>query len=115
MSNESAFDMLFDRIPVEVQGTFTEQQRAALYSAVKPTTWKRHPINIRISFPFGGSSYFITVVGGSEKRSRERLHREYKMFPFRTVGNIMFLMGVGGAFYLAALTAMVIFSGLIEF
>lgn len=115
MSNEGAFEMLFDRIPAEVAGTFTDQQRAALYSAVKPTTWKRHPINIRLSFPFVGGRYFITVVGGPEKRSHERLSREYRMFPFRTVGNIMFLMGVGGAFYLAALAAMVIFSGLIEF
>ncbi|HSV27922.1 MAG TPA: hypothetical protein VLL76_00145 [Candidatus Omnitrophota bacterium] len=115
MANDGAFEMLFDRIPAEVAGTFTDQQRAALYSAVKPTTWKRHPINIRLSFPFVGGRYFITVVGGQEKRSTERLAREHRMFPFRTIGNVMFLMGVGGAFYLAALFGMVIFSGLIEF
>lgn len=114
-SNEGAFEMLFDRIPAEVAGTFSEQQRAALYTAVKPTTWKRHPINIRLSFPFIGGRYFITVVGGPEKRSFERLDREHRMFPFRTVGNIMFLLGVGGAFTLAAVAALVVFSGLIEF
>ncbi|MGE5548156.1 MAG: hypothetical protein ACM33T_14715 [Solirubrobacterales bacterium] len=112
---EGAFEMLFDRIPAEVAASFTEAQRAALWSAVKPTTWKRHPINIRLSFPFLGGRYFITVVGGYEKRSRERLAREHRVFPLRTVGNIMFLLGVGAAFYLAAGFAMVLLSGLIEF
>lgn len=115
MSNDGAFEMLFDRIPAEVAATFTERQRAALYSAVKPTTWRRHPINIRLSFPFLGGEYFITVVGGPEKRDKDRLAREHRVFPFRTVGNIMFLLGVGGAFYLAAVLGIVIFSGLIEF
>lgn len=112
---DGAFEMLFDRIPVEVAQTFTQAQRAALYSAVKPTTWKRHPINIRLSFPFLGGRYFITVVGGPEKRGADRLAREHRMFPFRTVGNIMFLLGIGGAFTFAAMATMVVFSGLIEF
>lgn len=107
--------MLFDRIPEDVADTFTEAQRAALYGAVKPSTWKRHPINIRMSMPFIGGRYFITLVGGPEKRSRERVSREGRMFPLVTAGNLMFLLGVGGAFYLAAVFGMLIFSGLIEF
>lgn len=114
-TSDGSFEMLFDRIPAEVAGTFSETQRAALYSAVKPTTWKRHPINIRLSFPFVGGRYFITVVGGPEKRSNERLHREHRMFPFRTLGNIMFLLGIGGAFTFAAMFTMMVFSGLVEF
>ncbi|MEW5727247.1 MAG: hypothetical protein AB1918_05410 [Pseudomonadota bacterium] len=115
MATTESFEMLLDRIPVEVAGTFTEAQRAALYSAVKPTTWKRHPINIRLSFPFVGGRYFITVVGGPEKRGSERLAREHRMFPFRTVGNIMFLLGIGGAFSFATMAMMVVFSGIVEF
>lgn len=114
-TSDGAFEMLFDRIPAEVAGSFTDAQRAALYSAVKPTTWRRHPINIRLSFPFFGGRYFITVVGGPEKRGAERLHRERRMFPFRTMGNILFLLGVGGAFYLALAFGMVLMSGVVEF
>lgn len=110
-----AFEMLFDRIPEDVAATFSDAQRAALYSAVKPSTWKRHPINIRMSVPFIGGRFFITVVGGPEKRARDRLAREGRMFPLVTVGNLMFLLGVGGAFYLAAVLGMLVFSGLIEF
>lgn len=114
-TSDGSFEMLFDRIPVDVAGTFTEAQRAALYSAVKPASWKRHPINIRLSFPFVGGRYFITVVGGAEKRGTDRLAREHRMFPFRTVGNVMFLLGIGGSFTVAAMALMVVVSGLVEF
>ena len=114
-TTDGSFEMLLDRIPAEVAGTFTDAQWAALYSAVKPATWKRHPINIRMSFPFVGGRYFITVVGGPEKRGAERLAREHRMFPLRTLGNIMFLLGVGGAFSFATLAMMVLFSGIVEF
>lgn len=115
MSTTDSFEALFDRIPEDVAVTFSEAQRAALYSAVKPTSWKRHPINIRLSFPFVSGRYFITVVGGPEKRGPTRLAREMRMFPFRTMGNILFLLGLGGTFYVAAAFGMVIFSGLVEF
>ena len=38
MSTEGALEMLLDRIPPEVAETFTPAQRAALWSAVKPTS-----------------------------------------------------------------------------
>lgn len=115
MSTEGALELLLDRIPPEVADTFTEAQRAALWTAIKPATWRRHPINIRLSFPFVGHRYFVTVVGGVEKRSAERRHRERRAFPLRTAGNVLFLLGVGGAFYLAAVLGIVLFSNLIEF
>lgn len=107
--------MLLDRIPPEVVETFSPAQRAALWSAVKPVSWRRHPVNIRLSFPIIGGRFFITVVGGPEKRAGERLSRERRMFPLRTAGNILFLLGIGGAFYLTAVLGIVLFSNLIEF
>lgn len=114
-TNEGGLEMLLDRLPPEVVSTFSEQQRAALWSAVKPASWRRHPINIRISFPLFDGRYFITVVGGMEKRSGERLAREKRMFPLRTAGNVLFLLGVGCAFYAAAVLGIFVFSNLIEF
>lgn len=115
MAGDGGLEMLLDRIPPEVAETFTEEQRAALWTAVKPVSWRRHPVNIRLSFPIVGGRFFITVVGGPEKRSSERLHRERRMFPLRTSGNILFLLGVGGAFYATAVLGIVLFSKLIEF
>lgn len=115
MASDGALEMLLDRIPPEVAETFTPAQRAALWSAVKPVTWRRHPVNIRLSFPIVGGRFFITVVGGPEKRAVERRQRERHMFPLRTLGNILFLLGVGGAFYLTAVLGIVLFSKLIEF
>lgn len=115
MANDGGLEVLFDRIPADVADSFTPQQRAALWSAVKPVSWRRHPINIRLSFPVPGGRYFVTVVGGPERRSSERRDRERRMFPLRTTGNILFLLGLGGAFYLAAVLGIVLLSHLIEF
>lgn len=115
MASDGALEMLLDRIPPEVAETFTPAQRAALWSAVKPVSWRRHPVNIRLSFPIIGGRFFVTVVGGPEKRAGERRSRERRMFPLRTMGNILFLLGVGGAFYLTAVLGLVLFSNLIEF
>lgn len=115
MSNEGGLEMLLDRLPPDVVGSFTEDQRAALWSAVKPATWRRHPVNIRLSFPLPSGRYFVTVVCGHERRSPERLSRERRVFPLRTFGNLLFLLGVGGAFYIAAVLGLFVFSNLIEF
>jgi hypothetical protein len=115
MANDSTLETLMDRIPPDVVESFTAEQRAALWNAVKPVSWRRHPVNIRLSFPIIGGRYFVTVVGGPERRSGERRLRERTMFPLRTTGNILFLLGVGGAFYLAAVLGLVLFSNLIEF
>lgn len=113
--SEGALEMLLDRLPPEVVGSFSEEQRAALWSAAKPVSWRRHPINIRMTIPFVGGRYFITVVGGAEKRTDDRLKRERRSFPLRTAGNILFMLGVGGAFYLTAVLGLVAFSSVIDF
>jgi hypothetical protein len=115
MSGDASLEMLFDRIPPEVVESFSPAQRAALWSAVKPVSWRRHPVNIRLSFPIVGGRFFVTVVGGPEKRSLERRARERHMFPLRSLGNILFLLGLGGTFYAVAVLGLVLFSNLIEF
>lgn len=115
MADDGGLEMLLDRVPPDVVRSFTEEQRAALYQAIKPASWRRHPINIRLTFPLMANRYFITVVGGSEKRSGERVKREMRMFPLRTAGNVLFLLGLGGAFYVAAVLGIFMFSNLIEF
>lgn len=115
MANDGSLDNWMDRIPPEVMASFTPQQRAALWNALRPVSWRRHPVNIRLSFPIIGGRYFLTVVGGPEKRGDERRLRDRVIFPLRTTGNILFLLGVGGAFYLTAMLGIVLFANLVEF
>lgn len=107
---ESALETLLSRVPPEVMDSLSEEERIALWQAVNPVTWRKHPINIRITVPGLANNYFLTVVGGVEKRGHERIRRERRVHPLRTAGNILFLLGLGGSFYLVAVMALVAFS-----
>ena len=63
-------------------------------SASQPR-WDRHPVNIRITIPLPFRRYYLTIVAGPERRSRERRISERKKHPLFTPGNIgiLFLAG----------------------
>src|SRR5579862_9615582 len=82
---------LLDRLPPEVLETFTPEQRAALWGAGKPSSWRAHPIDIRVSVPLGIGNLFFAVVSGVERRSRNRVKRDSRSHPFLTPANIVFL------------------------
>lgn len=108
-------DDLLANLPDSVLASFTAEQRAALWTAARPVSWRRHPVNIRLTFPFFGVRHFVTIVAGIEKRDLDRVRRERVTHPLRTAGNVLFMLGVGGAFYLAAVIGIFVFSNLIEF
>lgn len=83
-----------ERLPREVLETFTPEQRSALWAAAKPSSWRYHPIDIRISLPLPGSRLFLTVVSGIERRSSSRRRRDGRVRPFFTAGNIVFLVAI---------------------
>lgn len=86
---------LLSMLDPEVVDSFTPEQRAALWAASRAISWKRHPVNIRLTVPMPmGPRLFLTVVGGAERRSRSRQWREKRTFPFLTPGNVLFLCGV---------------------
>lgn len=114
-SDDAAQASFFDRFPADVSASLTPQQRAAVWSAVRPVSWRGHPIDIRLSLPFLGKRYYLTLVGGVERRSAERLRRERVIFPLRTLGNILFLLGVGGTMVVVAVLLVSLFSSLIQF
>lgn len=111
----ASLEALLANLPDDVLESFTADQRAALWNAAKPISWRKHPINIRITFPFVGGRYFVTIVGGFERRSLDRINRDRHVHPLRTAGNVLFMLGLGGAFYLAAVIGIFMFSNLIEF
>ena len=53
-----------------------------------------HPVNIRLSIPVFFARYYVTIVAGKERRSRERLASEYKKHSLLKVGNVLFIVAV---------------------
>ena len=54
-----------------------------------------HPVNLRLSIPFIGGRYYLTVVAGRERRSAARRAAERKKHPLATLGNLTFMALVG--------------------
>ncbi len=56
--------------------------------------WNDHPVNIRLSIPFLFTRYYVTIVAGKERRSRERRTSEYRKHSLLKVGNVLFIVAV---------------------
>ena len=99
---------LFERLPPWVTDTLTTEQREAIHEAVSGPEWDRHQVNIRLTIPFFGRYYYLTVVCGEGRRSIERRDRERHRYPLRTAANIFFFVAAAALFYAAALVAVAV-------
>ncbi len=53
-------------------------------------TWAAdHPVNIRLSIPLGFGRYYVTILGGKERRGDERLADERRKHPLLKAGNVV--------------------------
>ena len=59
--------------------------------------------------------FYVTVVGGEEKRNVERRAQERHKYPLRTVANVFFFIGLGTLFYMLAVFLLAMQSAIIEF
>jgi len=108
-------DSLDSRLPGDVAETLSDAQREALQGAFAGQAWTRSPVNIRFSLPFINRRFYVTIVSGEEKRSRERRDSERHHYPLRTAANVFFFVGLATAFYVAALVALALQSAIVEF
>ncbi len=102
-------DWLFARLPDWVIDTLSNEQKEAIHQAATDPSWTAPPINIRFSVPVLGRRYFLTLVGGEEKRSADRRSRERNRYPMRTAANIFFFIGLAAVLYVIALIGFSIF------
>ncbi len=65
--------------------------------------WTGHPVNIRLTIPLPFRSYYLTIVAGPERRSKERRGDERKKHPLLTIGNVIVYLAAGSLCGLAAL------------
>ncbi len=85
------FDRLLEALQPEIRESLSEAQRTGLQEAFASATWRRKAVDIRVSLPFLTSRYFLTVIGGREKRGFGRRRAERIFHPLGTVGNVLFL------------------------
>lgn len=72
--------------------------------------WRtRHAINVRITIPLPFSRFYLTVVGGRERRNPDRRADERHKHPLVTKGNIVFL-GILGIITGLAMLALIQFA-----
>lgn len=85
-----------------------ETDGSAAASAAEKTddeAWRtQHTINVRITIPTPFSRFYLTVVGGRERRNPDRRAGDRAKHPLVTKGNIIFLATLGIITGLALLT-----------
>lgn len=87
LSTDAFLKRFLTSIPPEVAATFTEAQLDAIKKEIGARTWNHQPVDLRISLPVPGRKFFFVLLGGTERRSRNRLRAERRKHPILTVAN----------------------------
>lgn len=77
-------------------------------------TWRRHPVDLRLSLPFFKWRFYLTVVGGAEQRAPGRRAQDRQQYPVATAGNVLFGFGIVTCFGILALVALIAQSAILE-
>jgi len=75
LKNETGLRKLLDRMPLEVQDSFTEEQLVNIKIAIGARTWGSHAIDVRSTIKFFRYRYYYVFVAGRNRRelsARER-------------------------------------------
>lgn len=72
---DPAIQKLLERMPSEVQQSFTEQQLSYLRVALGARQWGKHKLDVRGTLGLGSWRYYYVLVAGRNKRSEHRSHK----------------------------------------
>lgn len=72
------YSRMLRRLPATVRNALTEEQLDAISDALIPDP-PTHAVDYRVSIPFFGKRFYITLLAGRERRSLERLAREAQL------------------------------------
>lgn len=73
-----AYGRMLRRLPAAIRESLTQDQLDAISDALVPDA-PTHVIDYRVSIPFFGRRFYITLLAGRERRSLERLAREAQL------------------------------------
>lgn len=66
---------LLERMPEDVQQSFTEAQLSYLRVALGARQWGKHKVDLRGTLGLGSWRYYYVLVAGRNKRSEHRSHK----------------------------------------
>lgn len=72
------YGRMLRRLPAPIRESLTREQLAAISDALIPDP-PTHAIDYRVSVPFFGKRFYITLLAGRERRSLARLAREAQL------------------------------------
>jgi hypothetical protein len=72
---DPAIQKLLERMPEEVQQSFTEAQLSYLRVALGARQWGKHKLDVRGTLGLGSWRYYYVLVAGRNKRSEYRQHK----------------------------------------
>lgn len=87
-SQESFNKQLFQQLPTEIAESFTNEQLQAIKQAFGNDKWRQHPVDIRSTISLAGLKFYLVILAGREKRSRDRLRQERERHPVWKPGNM---------------------------
>lgn len=114
-AQSNSLEELLARLPPGFFEGLTADQRAQLWEAGHAVTWKRHPVNIRLSLPWLPRRAFVALVAGRERRAADRRTTETRLNRLFTLGNVLFFLGLAAVFLLLACGLLVLLKPLVEF
>ena len=101
IARHPAFDRAMAGMPEHVRCTFSAEQLECLSSVLTPKP-ARHWIDWRVSIPFLGRRYYVTLLFGKERRDLARLHQEGQLSLSR-IYVVYLILALAGLVLLSAL------------
>ena len=89
-----------------VRAGLSLKQEEAIRTAARLDTWRRHPVDIRLTLPMPFGRFYLALIGGREHRSAARLAVERNRHPVVGLANLA-VMGVSIA--VVALAGLAVF------
>ena len=106
---------LLDRLPPQILGGLSVEQRSAIAAAAGEWQAKSHRVNIRLSLPLLPKRWYFTVLGGPERRTAARRQAERTRNPVRTAGNMAFIFVAALTFYGVGAAVLLFSSSVLEY
>ena len=110
----SAGRWLLARLPAEVVNRLGEREIDAICAAAGDG-WGRHPVDIRVSVPWLGRRFYITVISGPERRPKDRRAADGATRPLVTAGNVLFAIGLTTVLFLGGALSILFLTALVEY
>ena len=90
LMGEVRAEQLMRSIAPAVREGLTQEQEAAIRTAIRRGDWDMHPVDMRLTIPTPFGRYYATFIAGPERRNPTRRAADRRRRPLVTMGNIVF-------------------------